>query len=214
MLKILIVEDQVLIADYIQSLLIQNNFANVDKAYDQTVAIEKSQSFNPDIVLLDINLTGNNEGIDLAKNHFADKGIIFLTAQNDDKTIAEAIATNPFSYLSKPIKPTDLITAVKLLSNKLRQKTIVLQEGTMEFVFNLEDIMYIKSSKNYVDVYTTANKISIRYGISKIFEKLPKDIFLQIHRTLIINSNHVQKRTKSFVEINQIKFPISRNFRT
>lgn len=214
MSKILIVEDQILIADYIQKLLVANNFIHVDKANSVESAIEKANSFDPDIVLLDINLMGNNEGIDLAKNVFANKNFIFLTGQNDDQTINSAIATNPYLYLTKPIKPIDLIAAVKLLSIKLRQKNLVLNEGNIEFVFNFDDIMYIKSSKNYIDVFTVANTVSIRYGITKIAEKLPEAMFVQIHRSMIVNQNYVQKRTRSFVEINGVKLPISRKFRT
>lgn len=214
MSKILIVEDQILIANYIESLLIQNNFKNVDKAFDLKTAIEKAVTFDPDIVLMDINLEGNNEGITLAQNHFTNKGIIYLTAQNDDETISTAIATNPFSYLTKPIKPIDLITAVKLLAIKCKQKTIVIEEGQSQFVLNCDDIIYIKSAKNYVDIITVVNTVSIRYGMTKILSKLPDGIFIQIHRSIIVNLNFAQKRTKSFVEINGVKLPISRKFRT
>lgn len=214
MLKILIVEDQILIANYIESLLVQHNFKNVEKAYCLAGAIEKAVSFDPDIVLMDINLEGNNEGIALAQNHFANKGIIYLTAQNDDETISTAIATNPFSYLTKPIKPIDLITAVKLLAIKCKQKTIVIEEGQRQFVFNCDDIIFIKSAKNYIDIVTVSNAFSIRYGISKILSKLPADVFIQIHRSMIVNLNFAQKVTKSFIEINGEKWPISRKFRT
>lgn len=212
--KILIVEDQILITNYIESLLIQHNFKKVDKAYCLASAIEKVTSFDPDIVLMDINLEGNNEGIALAQNHFSNKGVIYLTAQNDDETISTAIATNPFSYLTKPIKPIDLITAVKLLAIKCKQKTIVVEEGQSQFVFNCDDILYIKSAKNYIDIVTVVNTFSIRYGMTKILSKLPDTIFIQIHRSFIVNQNYIQKRTKSFVEINGVKLPISRKFRT
>ncbi|MEY3501917.1 MAG: hypothetical protein RL308_3590 [Bacteroidota bacterium] len=211
--KVLIIEDQILIANFIESLLLQHNFKNVDIAYCFASAIEKAVTFDPDIVLMDINLEGNNEGIALAQNHFSNKGVIYLTAQNDDETISTAIATNPYSYLTKPIKPTDLITAVKLLTMKLRPKNLVLNEGNIEFVFNFDDIMYIKSSKNYIDVFTVSNTVSIRYGIAKIAEKLPEAMFVQIHRSIIVNVNFIQKKTKSFVLINTVKMPISRKFK-
>lgn len=212
--KVLIIEDQILIANYIESLLLQHNFKKVDKAFDLASAIEKAVTFDPDIVLMDINLEGYNEGIALAQNHFSNKGVIYLTAQNDDETIGTAITTNPFSYLTKPIKPIDLITAVKLLAIKCKQKTIVIEEGQSQFVFNCNDIQYIKSAKNYIDIVTVSNTISVRYGITKILSKLPADVFIQIHRSVIVNINFAQKITKSYIEINGEKWPISRKFRT
>lgn len=125
--KILIVEDEVLIANFILKMLQKEGFSNLEIANDVETAKAKFNSFRPDIILLDINLEESNTGIDLAAKKNEDAKIIYLTAQNDIETIKKAIATNPISYLTKPIKKPDLLAAINLCLIKQSESKIVLK---------------------------------------------------------------------------------------
>lgn len=102
--KILIVEDEVLIANFIEKMLRKEGFSNLEIANDIKTAEVKFNTFRPDIVLMDINLEGPNTGIDLAAKKNEEAKIIYITAQNDPDTIQKAISTNPETYLTKPVK--------------------------------------------------------------------------------------------------------------
>ena len=106
--KILIVEDEIMISDYIFKTLIASGFTNVDTANDIEETTYKMNKLNPEILLMDININGKHSGIELAKQRNEDTIVIFITAQNDEATIQKAIETNPLSYLTKPIKKTDI----------------------------------------------------------------------------------------------------------
>src|SRR5659263_203961 len=73
-------------------------------------AIKKVKENNPDLVLMDINLKGEMDGIEAASkiHSFSDIPVIFLTAYADDKTLARAKITEPYAYMVKPFKDREL----------------------------------------------------------------------------------------------------------
>src|SRR5690606_30753610 len=93
--KILIIEDEVIIADYIQELLISEGFQETKVAYDFESAQQDFVNFKPDIILMDINLNGQQKGVDLAKIKNPEADVIYLTAQNDTSTMQQAFNTKP-----------------------------------------------------------------------------------------------------------------------
>lgn len=117
-IKILIVEDEVLIADYIKDILESNGSENISMAHSVTEARDKMRDWQPDIILMDINLEGNLEGISLSQEKNEDAQIIFITGQTDSKTVEDALKISPQSYLTKPIREVDLLTAIKITINK------------------------------------------------------------------------------------------------
>src|SRR5687767_2020373 len=100
-IKILIVEDEVLIAEYIRELLNDEGFLNIKLVHDREDAIMLMRSFCPGIILMDINIEGRDTGIVLAGQKNPESEVIFLTAQNDLATMQKALMTNPVSYLTK-----------------------------------------------------------------------------------------------------------------
>jgi len=127
--RILIVEDEVLIANFIFKLLQKEGYSNLEIANDVQTAQLKFNTFLPDIILMDINLEGPNTGIELAKRKNQEGKIIYLTAQNDSETIKKAIATNPETYLTKPIKNSDILAAIQLAINKNSERYTIIKDG-------------------------------------------------------------------------------------
>lgn len=76
--KILIVEDEILIADYVMELLNEENFKKIEMAHDKEEAVQKMKSFLPEIILMDINLNGQNSGIEIAKLKNENARVIFF----------------------------------------------------------------------------------------------------------------------------------------
>lgn len=75
----------------------------------------------------------------------------------------------------------------------------------------IDDILYAISDKNYIDVYTKNKKYTIRQSLTHFLEELPKN-FIQIHRSIMINKNHIQKKTATKVFVNNVALPISRSY--
>ncbi len=207
--KILIVEDEVLIANFLKNELAKEGFLNVEMAHNKTNAQKAFKQISPHIILMDINLDGHYEGIELAKEKNEQAKVIFLTAQSDINTIRKALEVTPESYLTKPIKKSDLIAAINICISKQKRETIVVKNGFKEEVVRLSEILYCKADGNYVDIFTKEHRITLRQPLNQLKKQLTND-FIQIHRSVIVNKNAIQKKTASKVYIQDKELPISR----
>lgn len=211
--KILIVEDEILISDYIFDMLMEIGFSKIEIANDSEEAINKMNVFKPEIILMDINVDGKDTGIKLAENKNTAAQIIYVTAQQDYETIKKAIITAPISYLTKPIKKVDLLAAIHLALEKVKITFIMIKDGNKEVKISYDDILYIKSDGNYIDLYTTSKHYSLRQSLESLNELLDQNIFCKIHRSVLINSTKIQKKTASSVFINDKELTISRSYK-
>ncbi len=209
--KILIVEDQVLIANHIKNILNDNGFFNIEMAFKINQAVEKLNLFDPDIVLLDINVEGKDTGIKWAEEHVKKAKIIFITGQTELETLQKALSINPISYLSKPVKSIDLLAAVTLVTINLKPTYVVVKDGYKDIKVKFEDIFYIKSDKNYIDIHILNKKISIRCSLDDFMEKLDLKMFCKVHRSYIVNISKITEKKTSSVVINSFEIPVSRN---
>ncbi len=122
---ILIVEDEKLIAEDIQHILNEYGFGSVNIESSGEKAIEKAFKLKPDVILMDISLGGNLNGIETAYriNDKSQVPIIYLTANSDDNSVKEAINSNPFGYLIKPFNKKELYNSVEIAIRKSREMT-------------------------------------------------------------------------------------------
>lgn len=136
-LRVLIVEDEVIVALELQQLLSELGYEVVSMARAGKEAIEKAQSLELDLILMDIKLEDDVSGIDAARRIHATEQIpvIFLTAFSDEKTLQAAKKTSPYGYLLKPFNRESLHTTIEIAINKFRLKQR-LQES-------YDDLLYI-----------------------------------------------------------------------
>ena len=212
LIKILIVEDEVLIADYTKDILENNGFGNIALAHSVIEAQGKMQDWEPDIILMDINLEGNFEGVELSRNKNKDAQIIFITGQTDSRTVEDALSISPESYLTKPIREVDLMTAVRIIINKKQKQFLFVKDGYDDIKLRLEEIIYIQADKNYLDIVTNTSKHTIRNTLQDFCRQLPSS-FKQIHRSVFVNSDLIEKISSDEVLVKGFKLPLSRNYR-
>jgi len=114
--NILIVEDEIITAMGLRSKLTTLGYGIVGEAVTGDEAIRMAGESQPDLVLMDIRLKGEADGVDTAKriNEQFDIPIIYLTAYSDEHTLKRAKITAPYSYLHKPFALKDLHTAIEL----------------------------------------------------------------------------------------------------
>lgn len=210
--KILIVEDEIIIADFIQATLNKEGFKNVKMAHKQNTAHELIKNFLPEIILMDINLNGENSGIELAKTVKNNAKIIFLTGQYDESLMSKALATNPESYLTKPVKKDDLLAAIKLSILKKQTKNIIIKDGYDFIKINHDAILFVKSDNNYIDIQTTSKKYSVRQSLEGFLEEIANPNFIRVHRSYIVNNPKIQKKTKSSLFIENHEIPFSKKY--
>ena len=120
--KILIVEDEAIVALSIKMELEKLDCVVIGMASTEKEVFDILKENIPDIILMDINLGKNENGIDIVNKIKENKNIpvLFLTAFSDDETMAQAFATNPLGYIVKPFKEQDLKIHIQLSKQKIR----------------------------------------------------------------------------------------------
>ena len=118
-LKIGIVEDELIIANLIANTLKKIGYQTTKIASTYNEALEMLDAEKPDVVLLDIQIKGSKDGIELAHTINTNYNIpfIFLTANADAATLERAKATSPPAFLVKPFTKDDLYTAIEICFN-------------------------------------------------------------------------------------------------
>ena len=124
--SILIVEDELIIANGIAELLIDEGYdvAGIAKSAAEAITKSRKLSVSPTVVLCDINIKGTVKGTELAlqlKAEF-DCEIIFLTAYSDPQNLQDAFAAEPVMYLVKPYNDKQLLVAVQMAFHKYIRK--------------------------------------------------------------------------------------------
>lgn len=149
--RILIVEDEALIALNIQQILEAEGFETAIDCFTVAQAQGLIKEWMPHLVIIDIHLRGNATGIELAKELLKQDTIpyLFLTSFSDRLTLENVKSTRPYGYLVKPFKPEDLVSNVFLILNNFRHRNVDIQRK--EEVFPGQVPYRIKKVLGYIN---------------------------------------------------------------
>jgi len=159
MTKILIVEDEAITAMDIKHNLINFGFEVVGTAASGDEAIKKAQELKPDLILMDITLKGDMDGIEATKNikTHLDIPVIYMSAFTDKNTYERLKLTNPYGFVSKPVSSELLVVSIEAAVYKHDlDKKLAESEEHLRLIFD--------SSKDFIYSYdlegrfTSANK--------------------------------------------------------
>ena len=158
--KILIIEDETIVALDIKRIVKSLGYEVTDTVTNFESAINSVEKNRPDIILSDINLNSDKNGIDIIETIQKKDFIptIYITAYSDELTIQRAIKTNPMGYILKPFRKDDIKSALLLTIYKLQNEKI---EKNSSFI-KLND-GYFYDLKNETLYYNTKPiKLSIK----------------------------------------------------
>lgn len=215
MTSVLIVEDEVLIAEYLKDTLHSLGAYDVSLAYNKPQAIEHISACKPDLILLDVRLDKEYDGIAIAEYiaEHEDIPFIFISAHSDQEILGMALRTKPEAYLTKPFKKMDVFAAVTLAieAQKNKKRNFVFKDGYDTVVLDCSDILYLESDGNYVSIVTNEKRYTIRHSLDACLQQLPPDDFKRIHRSYIVNLSVVEKITSKSVVVEGKEIPKSRS---
>lgn len=124
-MKVLIVEDEPVIAENVSLYLDNNDFEVSGIAYDSDEALEQLKQNTPDAVIMDINLGSDKDGIDIAAqiNKEYQLPFLFLTSYSDKNTLDRAKRVKPAGYIVKPFNEKTLLASLEIaISNHAAEK--------------------------------------------------------------------------------------------
>ncbi len=145
MSKIVIVEDELIAAEYLKELLEKQGFEVLDVIDSGREAIERIVVLQPDIVLMDIMLKDNISGSEVAL-HLKVKApkiaILFLTAYTDEESVSYAIDANCYGYLMKPYNEKEIVNTLKVVLARLKEEAFKTQEYDSKVVLLSETLSF------------------------------------------------------------------------
>lgn len=224
-IKVLIVEDEVLVAEEIAADMEDYGFEVTEIATSSEECLFSIENNVPNIILMDINIKGNKDGIETAKLiHQTSKiPIIYLTANTDSVTFKRALESLPNAFISKPYQKKDLYSAVEIACNKHNEELIkeqnpiinnsfFVKDGDYFTKLNFDDIYYLEADGSYCNIYTNKKKITLSSNLNHFQNNHKSPIFVRTHRSYIININKVEGFDKDSIIINSKVIPISKSY--
>lgn len=232
--KILISEDEVIIAEDLAACL-------EDLGY-QTCAIDSGEntlemirSMQPDLVLLDVNLKGEADGIEIGsriREEF-DIPFIYLTAYADKATLDRAKKTEPDGFLAKPFDEKNLRSAIELALYKHDSGHKTLENGVSkapketdthaDYIFvkvkhriikvQYSDILWVEAYDNYSFIVTADQKYLVSSTLKDMEHKLPSGNFVRVHRSYIANLDKVEALEENAVAFSKGDIPIGKSYK-
>ena len=195
--RILIVEDEFIIAQNLTQILVELGYVVSGHAFDAAQALAILQKGQTDLALLDVSLGAGMDGIALAaeiRSGFA-LPFIFLTSHSDKQTIERAKEVHPSGFLVKPFNRSEIFPAIEIALANVQQESardhlFVKVGATMKKVF-FSEITVLEADRVYVEVHRKGlPRLIVRESLHAWEEKLPSS-FLRVHRSYIIYLAHV-----------------------
>lgn len=226
-LKILVVEDDPMIAESVQDILGVLKHEIVGVADDAEKAIAICNESLPDLALLDIQIGGDIDGVDLADllNQNFQIPFIFTTAFADNDTIARAKSKGPYGYLVKPYGIKDMNAAIEVAMSaferfkkasespamsKVIQDSIFLKVDSKLIKVKIDDILYVEAKGDYALFKTKEKGHIVHTTMKRVEERLNDYNFAKVHRSYVINLSKIVDIEESNLLIDNKVIPISR----
>jgi DNA-binding LytR/AlgR family response regulator len=222
-IKCIIVDDEPLAIEILESYVARVEQLQVLSTFRNAVsAFTFLQQHSVDLIFLDIQMP-KLSGIDFLKTLKNPPKVIFTTAFRD--YALQGFELEIVDYLLKPI-PFDRF--LKAVAKVLHQpapasngsKPDVVTDNYVYFKVDkkmiktkMADVLYIESIKDYVKVKTGEREIVTQQKISYLEESLPREQFLRIHRSFIVNLEKIDAYSATDVEIGKHSIPIGRNYK-
>lgn len=202
-INVLVVEDKLLIAEDIAAKLRKHGLTVAGICTSGEEAVEKALALRPDLLLMDIALAGEMDGITAAaiiKKAF-DVGIVYLSDLTDPQTLDRAKKTLPENYLAKPIQEAELIRAIDFAFYSFNNRSSK-ASTSFDFVFlrtdnqayikiRLNDILYLEADRAYCKIVCKDKTYTMSTSMNHVNEQIRNPDFVKVHRSFIINVNNI-----------------------
>lgn len=233
--RILIVEDEPFIAENLQEMLGIFDYEDTEIANSASQAIKCIKASKPELVLLDVKIKGDQDGIELGeiiKEQFSIP-FVYITSYSDKETIDRAKKTQPLGFIVKPFTKDDVYAAIEVaLFNRHRNlagpnkspfsennlnnfgnDAIFIKIDNKLVKIKYDDLLYIHSQSNTMLIYTRNHGLfKLRTSLKNILHQLPKDRFLRVQKSYIVHADAITALDTSNIYIDEVEIPIGRAY--
>lgn len=219
----IIIDDDQLDRTVMRKLLEKFSFIKVTGDFPGPLeAMGAVQTGEVDLIILDIEMP-EMTGLEFLKNCESDPLVILATSSPDHAL--EAIECNVVDYILKPIQPDRLLKALNRAAKafEARQHGHVMEHKGDDSIFIRDkgviqrlrtgEIHFVQAMDDYVVIYTSAKRFTVRSSMSALEEKLPANGFIRTHRSYIVALNMIETIEENSMEIDGRVIPLSEKYR-
>lgn len=206
-MKIFIVEDEIIAAESLIIDLEKLGYHIAGRCSDGDKALKKIIQAKPDLVLMDIHIKGEKDGIILAEELTKLSPpipVVYLTAYADDKTLHRVIKTSPYGYIVKPYKIEDLASTIIIALNKYQElehlkSKLTQQQEKLDFIIKHDEVTQLPNQLSLVENFNGILEVFYQQLNTKSFENdrdVPKLIpifYLKFDRFRLIRDEFGQE---------------------
>lgn len=231
----MIVEDDQVVTTNLELLLAQENHEVVGSADNAKDAMDLFLKEHPDLIICDININGDVDGIELIKqiNQVERVPVLFLTSIDEKEVFQKAKTANPYAFITKPIEKDTLERNIELAFQNIHltkangqedngwNEDVMLKDcfftkiGNKLKKISLDEIDYIEVEGKYCSVVVNNRRINVKISLKDFIQKLPESQFLRISRNYVVNVSKIEDiDTFNFqVKLGDRDLPISRTYK-
>jgi DNA-binding LytR/AlgR family response regulator len=233
-MRILAAEDDKLFATAIEMMIDELGYELIAIEDEGGAFLRTFVATQPDLLLLDINIKGSMDGIEIAEKINASNRpvpIIFITSFKDKQTFERAKLTKPFAYITKPFDEMTLQRTIELALHNYSNNTNLteIESWTKDLLLRdsffiktaeklekivMKDILYLEVAEKYTHIVTENKKWEVKMSLTELLEKLSFESFIKIHRNYIVNVNYIQSIdiVKNTLQVQAYQLPYSTRY--
>ncbi len=233
-LRLLAVEDDTLQARLLRHQVQQLGYELVGTAATAAEAQAMFTDQQPDILLLDIHLKGDVDGVELALQLLQQRAVplIFLTSDESRTTYERALKAGPFAFLIKPYDESLLARALEMavahFARAAGGATATLADGSalvpdafyVRQNYQLvkvyyDDVLWLESDDVYVSIHTISHKYAVRISLRQLEEKLPPNRFVRVRRNALVQLAAIDQvdLRANLVRLRGVEVPVGGTYR-
>lgn len=198
-------------------------------------ALVEIQKQKPDLLLVDININGTMDGVELMETlqRTHELPIIFVTSFDDKETFSRTKVLKPFAYIVKPFHSSDLERSIELAFSKsganssvesksrhndsfFFENAVFVKQGSKIEKVMLDDINYCEVDSNYSTIHTSeGKKLVVRMNLDDLNNRMPQKSFLRVNRKYSINLLKISSidLSEQSVMVGNKEIPIGRAYK-
>ena len=228
-IRVLIVEDDELIRALLEVIIADLGHTIVASADNAVDALVAYSVHNPHLVISDIEIKGNIDGIELAKKLLQIRKcqLLFLTGNTNDENFNRAKKLAPLAFISKPIVRVELERSIDLAVEHSNETIGFVTEsmpadgclytriGNKLKKIAIADIEYIEVDGKYSSISVAQRLVNCKISLKELQAKLPQKDFVQVNRSSVINLNCIVDidMAKQMIKMPSAEISIGRNFK-
>lgn len=221
--KIVIVEDEPLIAEHLCAILETINIQSAIYEVDDDI-VDRILYNQPDLVFLDINLNTEEDGISIAKKlKTLSIPFMFITSYYDESTLQRARATEPLAYILKPFSKETIYANIEIARAKIRRRSQEKDIDTGKPIFIRidnelksiapEEILFLEAYDNYCFIHTTEGRLLASKSLKVLEKSFHSAGIIRVHRSFAINLLHISAIREDCVHINDKVIRVGKQYK-